>query len=108
MCESQGKVIKNGLKIYRYKVSYKATDEHWRALSAQAEAYGISPHLMARVNNERILNREDEALLSNLNFLAERIAAVEELVKKLREDTGADLQQIANAIQYLAKKKGGP
>ncbi len=92
-------MTKQQVKTYLYKVTFRLSPEAFRALEARGASRGISPHQMARDITERALNGNDEALLENLNFLAERIAGTEEEVKKLREEVAADLGTIVAAIR---------
>ena len=92
------------MRNYLQTVTFKVTPEHWRALETRGAALGMSPHQMARDITERALSGNDEALLENLNFLAERIGGTEEQLKQLRGDIAADLARIVRAIQEKIPK----
>lgn len=105
-----------------YKVSFRLDTRLGRLLEDRAKAAGTTPHDVARKLIEEKLNRNDEALLDGLNFLAASVQGIQEAMrhemeeqiqtlketlleelKEVREVNARNLVRLAEAINKKAK-----
>ena len=80
------------MKKLVYKVSFRLDARLGQMLEDRAESTGTSPNDVARKLVEEKLNRNDEALLDGLNFLASEMNGLKEQVKEGLEETEQNLR----------------
>lgn len=80
------------MKTLVYKVSFRLDARLGRMLEDRAQAAGTSPNDVARKLVEEKLNRNDDALLDGLNFLAAQMTG-------LREEMGERLNEVEQNLR---------
>lgn len=80
------------MKKLVYKVSFRLDARLGQMLEERAESTGTSPNDVARKLVEEKLNRNDEALLDGLNFLASEMNGLREQVKEGLEEMEQNLR----------------
>jgi hypothetical protein len=83
------------------------SDDLMAALSKRADRYGMTVNLYAKGLLEDALRRDTDGVLTALNLLAEKLTENSEAIARLRKDVGADLAQIAAALDELLDGDGG-
>jgi hypothetical protein len=69
-----------------YKVSFRVDARLGELLEERAKTAGTTPHDVARKLVEEKLNRNDEALLDGLNFLATSVQGMQETMRQELDD----------------------
>ena len=88
-----GKTTPSRAKKLVYKVSFRLDARLVAMLEARAKATGTTPHDVARTLIEEKLNRNDEALLDGLNFLAAQMNGLREQVSQRLEETEQNIKE---------------
>lgn len=83
----------NRAKKLVYKVSFRLDARLGAILEDRAKAAGTTPHDVARTLLEEKLNRNDEALLDGLNFLAAQMSGLREQVSQRLEETEQNIKE---------------
>lgn len=98
------------MKKYPHGISFAVGARHFEELKKRATAAGISPNQVARELVEERLDRNDQALLDALNFLAQQINELANRleensteVKTLRREFGTLRTEIGEDFQGLAQ-----
>ena len=84
----------NRAKKLVYKVSFRLDARLGAILEDRAKATGTTPHDVARTLIEEKLNRNDEALLDGLNFLAAQMNGLREQVGQRLEETEQGIREL--------------
>lgn len=87
-----GKPVPSRAKKLIYKVSFRLDARLGAILEDRAKAAGTTPHDIARTLVEEKLNRNDEALLDGLNFLAAQMSGLREEVSERLEEVEQNLK----------------
>lgn len=111
------------MKKLVYKVSFRLDARLGQMLEDKAQTSGTSPNDVARKLVEEKLNRNDEALLEGLNFLAvqmnglreevnERLEESEQnlkaaMLEELKESREANARNFAKLAEFITKKGKG-
>ena len=80
--QQSGRSTPSRAKKLVYKVSFRLDARLGAMLEDRAKATGTTPHDVARKLIEEKLNRNDEALLDGLNFLAAQMSGLREQVSE--------------------------
>ena len=81
------------MKKLVYKVSFRLDARLGQMLEDRAETAGTTPHDVARKLVEEKLNRNDEALLDGLNFLASQMNGLREEVSQQLSETEQSIRE---------------